>query len=193
MILANNAALILSVSVVFGGCTGIMCVLLHCVMLNGWIILLQVVGIVNITTLNNRQYCVIVDPVGDDGKPQLGQKKLIKGEKSFFLRPGEKLEKGTQNVFVMGEDEGLILKANETFTDEDHVRLTFILIHSYSYTHTHILILIHSYSYIHIHLTFSYSHFHAYSHTLILILSFPYSHSHNIPFSHTHNNNNYYI
>ena len=194
MILANNAALILSVSVVFGGCTGIMCVLLHCVMLNGWIILLQVVGIVNITTLNNRQYCVIVDPVGDDGKPQLGQKKLIKGEKSFFLRPGEKLEKGTQNVFVMGEDEGLILKANETFTDEDHVRLTFILIHSYSYTHTHILILIHSYSYIHIHLTFSYlMHSHTPIFMLILILSFPYSHSHNIPFSHTHNNNNYYI
>ena len=172
MILANNAALILSVSVMFGRCTGIMCILLPCVILNGWIILLQVVGIVNITTLNNRQYCVIVDPVGDDGKPQLGQKKLIKGEKSFFLRPGEKLEKGTQNVFVMGEDEGLILKANETFTDEDHVRLTFILIHSY--THTHTLILIHSYSsHILILDAFSYSHFHAYSHTLIPI--FPFS------------------
>ena len=130
-------------------------------MLNGWSILLQVVGIVNITTLNNRQYCVIVDPVGDDGKPQLGQKKLIKGEKSFFLRPGEKLEKGTQNVFVMGEDEGLILKANETFTDEDHVRITFILIHSYC---THILILIHSYSY-------SYTHIHNYTHRLTLTYS----------------------
>jgi hypothetical protein len=36
------------------------------------------VGIVDITTLTNRQYCVILDPVGEDGKPQLGQKKLIK-------------------------------------------------------------------------------------------------------------------
>ncbi|XP_019850101.1 PREDICTED: major vault protein-like [Amphimedon queenslandica] len=80
----------------------------------------EVVGIVNITTLNNRQYCVILDPVGDDGKPQLGQKKLIKGERSFFLRPGERFEKGTQNVFVLGEDEGLILKANEAYTDDDH-------------------------------------------------------------------------
>jgi hypothetical protein len=35
-------------------------------------------GIVDITTLTNRQYCVILDPVGEDGKPQLGQKKLIK-------------------------------------------------------------------------------------------------------------------
>ena len=82
----------------------------------------QVVGIINITTLSNRQYCVIVDPVGHDGKPQLGQKKLVKGEKSFFLRPGEKLEKGIQNVYVLGEDEGLILKANEAFVDSETVR-----------------------------------------------------------------------
>lgn len=78
-----------------------------------------VVGIVKITTLNNRQYCVILDPVGKDGKPQLGQKKLIKGERSFFLSPGERLEKGIQNVYVLEEDEGLILKANEAFTDTD--------------------------------------------------------------------------
>jgi len=38
----------------------------------------QVVGVVDITTLNNRQYCVILDPVDKDGKPQLGQKKLVK-------------------------------------------------------------------------------------------------------------------
>lgn len=79
----------------------------------------EVVGIINITTLNNRQYCVILDPIGSDGKPQLGQKKLVKGERSFFLRPGEKLEKGIQNVYVLGEDEGLILKSNEAFTDPD--------------------------------------------------------------------------
>lgn len=39
------------------------------------------------------------------------------GEKSFFLMPGEKLEKGIQNVYILGEDEGLILRARETFTD----------------------------------------------------------------------------
>lgn len=77
----------------------------------------EVVGIVDITTLTNRQYCVILDPVGEDGKPQLGQKRLIKGEKSFFLHPGEKLENGIQDIYIMGEDEGLILKANERFKD----------------------------------------------------------------------------
>lgn len=35
-------------------------------------------GVVDITTLNNRQYCVILDPVDKDGKPQLGQKRLVK-------------------------------------------------------------------------------------------------------------------
>ena len=77
---------------------------------------IQVVGVVKITTLTNRQYCVILDPCGADGKPQLGQKKLIKGEKSFFLMPGEKFEKGIQNVYV------LILKVSENFTNQDTVR-----------------------------------------------------------------------
>lgn len=79
----------------------------------------EVVGVTKITTLSSRQYCVVLDPIGADGKPQLGQKKLIKGEKSFFLEPGERLEKGIQNVFVLGEDEGIILKAVEEYTDPD--------------------------------------------------------------------------
>lgn len=78
----------------------------------------EVIGLIKITTLTNRQYCVILDPVGEDGKPQLGQKKLVKGEKSFFLQPGEKLEKGIQDVYVLGEDEGLILRAQEAFIDD---------------------------------------------------------------------------
>ena len=81
---------------------------------------------VKITTLSNRQYCVILDPAGSDGKPMLGQKKLVKGEKSFFLMPGEKLEKGIQNVYVLGEDEGLILKASEAFKDTDTVSMRSI-------------------------------------------------------------------
>lgn len=31
--------------------------------------------------------------------------------------PGETLEKGIQDIFVLGEDQGLILKALEKFTD----------------------------------------------------------------------------
>ena len=74
-------------------------------------------GVVNITTLTNRQYCIILDPVDDKGVPQLGRRRLVRGEKSFFLMPGERLEQGIQSVYVLGEDEGLILRAKEGFTE----------------------------------------------------------------------------
>ncbi|XP_024858908.1 major vault protein isoform X2 [Kryptolebias marmoratus] len=79
----------------------------------------EVVGVVNVTTLSSRQYCVVLDPVGADGKPQLGQKKVVKGERSFFLQPGEHLENGIQNVYVLSEEEGLVLRAVEAFNDEE--------------------------------------------------------------------------
>ncbi|XP_008293156.1 major vault protein isoform X1 [Stegastes partitus] len=77
----------------------------------------EVVGVVDVTTLSSRQYCVILDPVGPDGKPQLGQKRVVKGERSFFLQPGEQLENGIQDVYVLSEEEGLVLRAVEAFND----------------------------------------------------------------------------
>lgn len=90
---------------------------MQCVEFSPMSLCVQVIGVVNITTLTNRQYCVILDPVDDKGVPQLGRRKLVKGEKSFFLMPGEKLEKGIQNIYVLGEAEGLILRAVEGFSD----------------------------------------------------------------------------
>merc|ERR1711892_915527 len=78
----------------------------------------EVIGMISITTLTNRQYCVILNPVGPNGYPQLGAKKLIKGEKSFFLQPGEILEKGIQDIFVLSDNEGLLLRATEAFEDK---------------------------------------------------------------------------
>ncbi|CAF4198538.1 unnamed protein product [Adineta steineri] len=77
----------------------------------------QLINIVDVIVLNSRQFCVILDPVAD-GKPQLGKKKLIVGEKSFFLQPGEKLANGIQEIFILGEDEGVILRCIEAFHDE---------------------------------------------------------------------------
>jgi len=76
----------------------------------------QVVGEVKITTLNNRQYCVVMDPV-KEGKQLFGQKELRKGECSFFLKPGERLENGIQNVYVLTEEEAILLRAKENFVD----------------------------------------------------------------------------
>jgi len=77
----------------------------------------QVIGEVKITSLSNRQYCVLVDPVVN-GKNQLGKRILRRGEFAFFLQPGERLETGIQNVIVLGEEESLLLKARENFFDE---------------------------------------------------------------------------
>jgi len=78
----------------------------------------KVIGKVNVTTLTNRQFCIIVNPIGANGKPQLGAKKLVKGEVSFFLQPGESLENGIQEVFILGDNEGIVLRAQEAFKDD---------------------------------------------------------------------------
>jgi major vault protein len=76
----------------------------------------EVVGEVKITSLTNRQYCVVVDP-WKDGKPQFGQLELRKGEVSFFLKPGESLPGGIQNIHILAEEEAILLKARENFLD----------------------------------------------------------------------------
>lgn len=74
-------------------------------------------GIVEITTLTIRQYCVLVNPVIDNVQ-HLGREQLRVGEQSFFLLPGEELRDGIQNVTVLADDEALLLQAKEEFTDD---------------------------------------------------------------------------
>lgn len=76
----------------------------------------EVVGMVPRTTLTNREYCVICDPM-ENGKLQLGKKKLITGEASFFLHPGERLENGIQQIYILDNDEALLLKTREKYND----------------------------------------------------------------------------
>ncbi len=45
----------------------------------------QLVAVVDVITLNSRQYCVILDPVAD-GKPQLGRKVCCLLIKNVFCR-----------------------------------------------------------------------------------------------------------
>jgi len=80
----------------------------------------QVVGEVKVTTLNNRQYCYVLDP-WQNTRQRFGQKELRKGEVSFFLLPGERLENGIQPVIVLGEEEALLLRAKENFADDKKV------------------------------------------------------------------------
>uniref|UniRef100_A0A8C6XEK0 Major vault protein n=1 Tax=Naja naja TaxID=35670 RepID=A0A8C6XEK0_NAJNA len=81
----------------------------------------EVLGIADIVPLNSCQYCVVCDPIGEDDKPQLGQKKVIKGEKSFFLQPGEWLEDGIQDIYILSEEDGLLLRALRPIEDKTEV------------------------------------------------------------------------
>jgi major vault protein len=79
----------------------------------------QVVGEVEITTLSDREWCIVVNPIDESGKPQLGMREVRQGRTSFFLHPGEFLENGIQNVYVLGEQEALLLRAREAFNEGD--------------------------------------------------------------------------
>ncbi|KAJ5078034.1 major vault protein [Anaeramoeba ignava] len=83
-----------------------------------------VVGEIKITELTSMQYCVILDPIDSDGKQHLGQKKLVEGPKQFFLQPGERLESGIQDVYLLGEQEALLLRCKEKFEDVDPIKKT---------------------------------------------------------------------
>lgn len=77
----------------------------------------EVVGEVEITTLSDREWCIVVDPIDSQGKPQLGMREVRQGRASFFLHPGESLEDGIQTVYVLGEQEALLLRATEAFSE----------------------------------------------------------------------------
>lgn len=51
--------------------------------------------------------------------------KHFQGEISFFLQPGEQLLAGIQDVYVLGENEGLILRATESFEDTTEKEVSY--------------------------------------------------------------------
>jgi len=82
----------------------------------------EVVQEVRITVLTNQEFCVIMDPYDHEtGQNRLGQKKLIRGEANFFLQPGERLRNGIEKVFILSDQEGLVMTAEKAFTDASGV------------------------------------------------------------------------
>ena len=77
----------------------------------------KVVADVTVTSLSNRQFCVVIDPVDASGKNKFGEMEIRRGDCSFFLHPGERLRNGIEDIAVLGNDEALLLKALEGFKD----------------------------------------------------------------------------
>jgi len=79
----------------------------------------KIVKKIPITTLTSRQYCVIMDPYDEKlGSNRYGEKRLVRGEFSFFLHPDEMLEAGIQRVHVLREEDGLVLSCEDQFEDD---------------------------------------------------------------------------
>jgi len=70
------------------------------------------------TILAKQQFCVVLNPHNEQGKQLFGKRELRKGECSFFLKPGEQLESGIENAYLLQDDQGLILRAMEDHTDQ---------------------------------------------------------------------------
>ncbi|KAJ9463428.1 Major vault protein [Diplonema papillatum] len=80
---------------------------------------------VPLTTLSNRQYCVVIDPI-KNGVQMFGHREIRRGVgegTSFFLYPGERLENDkVQDVQVLGADEAILVRAVEKLNDGTHDR-----------------------------------------------------------------------
>jgi len=80
----------------------------------------EVVQEVELIVLTKSTYCVIRDPVDEKGVPKLGSKTLVKGPKSFFLQPGETIDKDEgviRKAIILAPDDGIWVTAVEEFLE----------------------------------------------------------------------------
>lgn len=71
------------------------------------------------TVLREDEFCYILNPIDEKGNNQLGKKVLKTGPQSFFVKPGEEVTGGIQKVYLLSADEALLVRAEETFKEED--------------------------------------------------------------------------
>lgn len=82
----------------------------------------SLVAHVDITVLSNRQFCIVLDPY-IEGKQHIGAQQLRQGERKFFLQPGESLRDGIEEIYVLGEDEALLMRCDHEFVDSTPANL----------------------------------------------------------------------
>lgn len=83
----------------------------------------EFVGMVYLTVLDENSYCVILNPVDEETqKNKLGASILVKGPKTFFLKPGEELDGGIKKAYILSEDQALLLKAKESVSTTEIVK-----------------------------------------------------------------------
>lgn len=78
-----------------------------------------VVGVVDLVTLTERDYCVIENPIGEDGHHRIGFSEIRIGPCNFFLQPPyEKLtDSGIRQAVVLRSEDALEVMALERFEE----------------------------------------------------------------------------
>lgn len=83
----------------------------------------EIIQEVELTVLTSEQYCIILNPVSEETfKNRLGASVLVQGPISFFLQPGEELDDGIKDAYILSEEEALLLKAKENVEFTEVVR-----------------------------------------------------------------------
>lgn len=82
----------------------------------------RLVAEIEAVTLTEKQFCVVHNPVDSSGANQYGEREVRRGERTFFLQPGEEMPKGVENVLVVGKGEALLLGALADYADGNIVR-----------------------------------------------------------------------
>lgn len=80
----------------------------------------KIIELVRSIDIRSDVYCIIMNPIDDAGVPCIGKKLLVRGKKKIFLRPGESIYK-RDYVHSLAENEGIILRAEQSFQDGDKV------------------------------------------------------------------------
>lgn len=76
----------------------------------------EFVQVQDLVVMNQRQYCVILNPV-KDGKNQWGTKEIR--NEVFFLQPGEIIDGGIKNTYILTDNQNLLVRANHDFKDNN--------------------------------------------------------------------------
>merc|ERR1712137_104356 len=78
----------------------------------------EIIGKQELRILTNRQYMVVENPMNEEGKPDLGACKIIRGPSKFFLQPPYEKEVKCGEVIVLDSQQAVELQALESFYDE---------------------------------------------------------------------------
>jgi major vault protein len=78
----------------------------------------EVIAEVDLIVLNDNEYCIIQNPLNEDGVPLFGQKRQRKGPESFYLLPEESLENNIKQSILLSATECEVITATEATTYE---------------------------------------------------------------------------